>query len=245
MSFNFGQFRRSQITDYLTPITNYDMVITEVKSATSDAITFADKTLQLLNNSFLKPTGNNNIQQSYFIRFKIFKRPDGKQIINIKLNNTTKIEDNIQNIKQIEIPKGEASEAITFEMIVSPNNNYDQIQFILNRDGTDMSIGPSNNGQMSPSELGDYYGRVVKIEIENFSLIYNIIEKISGAIGGKNRLKQIGIQGPVGLLMNINGESIRIGRTGIYEINNGVIITSIGFIIEKDNTDNFILDYQY
>ena len=243
MSFNFGQFRRSQVNNYLTPITNYDMVITEVESATSASMKFADKTLQL-NNGFLKPTGNNNIQQSYFIRFKIFKRPDGKQIINVKLNNTTKIEDNIQNIKQIEIPTGGASEAVTFEIIISPNSDYDQVQFILNRDGTDMSIGPGSSSQMSPSELGDYYGRVIKIEIENFSSIYNIIEKLSGAIGGKNRLKQIGIQGPVGLLMNINGESIRIGRTGIYEINNGVIITSIGFIIEND-TDNFILDYQY
>ena len=245
MSFNFGQFRRSQVKDYLTAI-DYDMTITETTSATSDAIVFADKTLQLPDGKFLKSTNDNsNIQQSYFIRFKIYQRPDGKQIINVKLNNTTKVEDNMQNIKQIEVPIGNASEAITFEMIISPNSDYDQIQFILNRDGTDMSIGPGNSSQMSPSELDDYYGRVIKIEIENFSLIYNIMEKLSGSIGGKNRLKQIGIQGPVGLLMNINGESIRIGRTGIYEINNGVTITSIGFIIEKDNTDNFILDYQY
>lgn len=244
MSFNFGQFRRSQVENYLTAIKNYNMIITETQSAMSASMIFADKTLQL-NNSFLKPTGDNNIQQSYFIRFKVYKRPDGKQIINVKLNNTTKIEDNMQNIKQIEIPIGGASEAVTFEMIISPNSDYDQIQFILNRDGTDMSIGPGNSSQMSPSEFGDYYGRVVKIDIENFSLIYNIMNSLSGSIGGKNRLKQIGIQGPVGLLMNINGESIRIGRTGIYEINNGVTITSIGFIIDDTNKDNFILDYQY
>ena len=85
----------------------------------------------------------------------------------------------------------------------------------------------------------------MKIEVDNLSLIYNIMDYLRTSIDNKGRLKQIGVQGPTGLLMNINGESIRIGRTGIYEINNGVTITSIGFIIEDGNTDNFILDYQY
>ena len=45
--------------------------------------------------------------------------------------------------------------------------------------------------------------------------------------------------------MCINGESIYIGRTGIYEINYGISISSIGFVVEPDDNKNFIMDYQY
>lgn len=242
MSFNFGQFRRSQVENYLTAIKNYNMTVVETVSPMSASMIFADKTIQLSSDNPLISVNEKNIQQSYFIRFRIYKRADGKQIITIKLNNTNKVSDNMQNIRQIEIPMGSAAESVVFEMIISPNNKYDQIQFILNREGTDYTIG---DNLANPSELDHYYGRVVRIDVDNFSLIYNVMDYLNTSIDGKGRLKQIGVQGPVGLLMNINGESIRIGRTGIYEINNGVTITSIGFIIEDGNKDNFILDYQY
>ena len=242
MSFNFGQFRRSQVENYLTAIKNYNMTVVETVSPMSASMVFADKTIQLSSDNPLISVNEKNIQQSYFIRFRIYKRADGKQIITIKLNNTNKVSDNMQNIRQIEIPMGSAAESVVFEMIISPNNKYDQIQFILNREGTDYTIG---DNLANPSELDPYYGRVVRIDVDNFSLIYNVMDYLNTSIDGKGRLKQIGVQGPVGLLMNINGESIRIGRTGIYEINNGVTITSIGFIIEDGNKDNFILDYQY
>ena len=237
MSFNFGQFRRSQVENYLTAIENYDMTVVKTVSPTSASTIFADKAIQLSSDNPLTS------QQSYFIRFKIYKRADGKQIITIKLNNTDKVSNDIQqNIQQIEVPMGSADESAIFEIIISPNNEYDQIQFILNREGIDYTM--EGEKLSSPSELDSYYGRVIRIEVDNFSLIHNIIDYLDTSIDSKGELKQIGVQGPVGLLMNINGESIRVGRTGIYEINNGVKITSIGFIIEND-TDNFILDYQY
>ena len=242
MSFNFGQFRRSQVTSYLTPIKTYDMTVIETVSPMSASMILADKIIQLPSDNPLISVNEKNIQQSYFLRFRIYKRTDSKQVITIKLNNTNKASDNMQNIRQIEIPAGSAAESVIFEMIISPNNKYDQIQFILNREGTDYTIGPS---LANPSELESYYGRIVRVEVDNFSLIYNIMDYLNTSIDNKGRLKQIGVQGPVGLLMNINGESIRIGRTGIYEINNGVTISSIGFIIEDGNEDNFILDYQY
>jgi hypothetical protein len=236
MSFNFGQFRRSQVSNYLTPI-SYDIIDLKTVSAASAAMFFADKAISLSVDNPLISVNENNIQQSYFLRVKIYKRKDSNQIITIKLNNTDKISDNIQNIRQIEIPKGEEEEYTTFEIVISPNNNYDEIQFILSREALDYSI--------FPEEGSDISGRVIKIEVDNLSLIYNVLDYLRTAIDNKGRLKQIGVQGPAGLLMNINGESIRIGRTGIYEINNGVTISSIGFIIEDGNIDNFILDYQY
>lgn len=32
------------------------------------------------------------------------------------------------------------------------------------------------------------------------------------------RLIRIGVQGPTGLMMSINGEQIKVGKTGIYEL---------------------------
>jgi hypothetical protein len=236
MSFNFGQFRRSQVSNYLTPI-SYDIIDLKTVSAASAAMFFADKAISLPVDNPLISVNENNIQQSYFLRVRIYKRKDSKQIITIKLNNTDKASDNIQNVRQIEIPMGNETEYTTFEIIISPNNNYDEIQFILSREALDYGI--------YPEEGSDISGRIMKIEVDNLSLVYNILDYLRTSIDNKGRLKQIGIQGPSGLLMNINGESIRIGRTGIYEINNGVTVTSIGFIIEDGNKDNFILDYQY
>ena len=236
MSFNFGQFRRSQVSNYLTPI-SYDIIDLKTVSAASAAMFFADKAISLPVDNPLISVNENNIQQSYFLRVRIYKRKDSKQIITIKLNNTDKTSDNIQNVRQIEIPIGNETEYTTFEIIISPNNNYDEIQFILSREALDYGI--------YPEEGSDISGRIMKIEVDNLSLVYNILDYLRTSIDNKGRLKQIGIQGPSGLLMNINGESIRIGRTGIYEINNGVTVTSIGFIIEDGNKDNFILDYQY
>ena len=226
MSFNFGQFRRSQVGNYLTPM-DYNIIDLKTVSAASTATFFSDKVISLPDLNPLISVNENNIQQSYFLRVKIYKRQDSKQMATIKLNN----------IRQIEIPMGNETEYTTFEIVISPNNNYNEIQFILSREALDYGI--------YPEEGSDISGRVMKIEVDNLSLIYNIMDYLRTSIDNKGRLKQIGVQGPTGLLMNINGESIRIGRTGIYEINNGVTISSIGFIIENGNTDNFILDYQY
>jgi len=57
-------------------------------------------------------------------------------------------------------------------------------------------------------------------------------------------LKKIGIQGPPLLLLCINKEQIRLGKNGIYELNNGMNITSIGFV-PKSEKDLFIMDFEY
>ena len=57
-------------------------------------------------------------------------------------------------------------------------------------------------------------------------------------------LKKIGIQARPSFLMCINKQEIRIGRSGIFEVNNGVEITSIGFV-PKGADDYFIMDYEY
>lgn len=232
MSFNLGQFRRPQLNSYITQLT-YNMI--EIKSETeiSQSIVFTDNAMELQGSNVLE-NGKN-----YYLKFKIYKRLDSEQNITIKLQNSTEIQDNIQTMASYKVSKGSTADFVTYEMVIAPNGTYDQILFELNRTSFDYSM--ENEDGTS--------GRVTKIEVDNFELIYNVIDYLNTTLG-VSILKKIGVQGPPGLLMCINGEEIRIGRSGIYEINNGVIINFIGFIVKQssqteDNLDYFILDYQY
>ena len=99
----------------------------------------------------------------------------------------------------------------------------------------------------NPVDQADYIGLILKRisydyvnpnqrkiipTINRFGIIKNILPK--------NKVGKIGVQSRPGFLMNINNESIRTGRSGIFEINNGMEITFFGTPILDDN---FILDY--
>ena len=234
MSYKFGQFRKSQLSSYLTPL-EYTLNDLRVQSSLSEGITFIDKGIDLEGNNILQALTNANKQRSYYIRFKIFKQ-ETIQKITVRLINTEKSQDNVQTIETIEVPIGKTTDYSTFELILSPNDNhtYNQIYFELNRELIDYNT-------LKPDGT---YGREMNISIDRLDEIYNVIDFLNTSIENKNTLKQIGVQGPPGLLMSINGEAIRIGRSGLYEINNGINTTFIGFIVEADEK-YFILDYQY
>ena len=232
--YKFGQFRKSQLSSYLMPL-EYTLNNLRVKSSLSEGVTFIDKGIDLSGSNILQALTNDKKQRSYYIRFKIFKLAT-KQTITVRLVNTEKTEDNVQTIESIEIAAGNINDYSTFELILSPNDThtYNQIYFELNRELVDYNMKPED----------DTYGRIIRIAIDRLDEIYNVIDYLQTSIDNKNTLKQIGVQGPPGLLMSINGEAIRIGRSGLYEINNGVNTNFIGFIIEN-NEKYFILDYQY
>lgn len=234
MSYKFGQFRKSQLSSYLTPL-EYTLNDLRVQSSLSEGVTFIDKGIDLEGNNILQALTNANKQRSYYIRFKIFKQ-ETIQKITVRLINTEKSQDNVQTIETIEVPIGKTTDYSTFELILSPNDNhtYNQIYFELNRELIDYNT-------LKPDGT---YGREMNISIDRLDEVYNVIDFLNTSIENKNTLKQIGVQGPPGLLMSINGEAIRIGRSGLYEINNGINTTFIGFIIEADEK-YFILDYQY
>ena len=234
MSYKFGQFRKSQYSDYLSSL-DYTLNDLRVESSLSEGVTFIDKGIDLGGNNILQALTNDKKQRSYYIRFKIFKLAT-KQTITVRLVNTEKTEDNVQTIESIEIAAGNTNDYSTFELVLSPNDThtYNQIYFELNRELVDYNIEHEDGT----------YGRIIKITIDRLDEIYNVIDYLQTSIDNKNTLKQIGVQGPPGLLMSINGEAIRIGRSGLYEINNGVNTNFIGFIIEN-NEKYFILDYQY
>lgn len=234
MSYKFGQFRKSQYSNYLLPL-EYTFNNLRVKSILSTDMYFIDKGIDLEGDNILQALTSGRKQRSYYIRFKIYKL-NTTQKISVILVNTEKTEDNTQLIENIEIAPGNPTDYDIFEFILSPNDDhtYNQIYFQLNRELIDYNL-------LKPDGT---YGREMNISIERLDEIYNIIDYLSPSIEGKDRLKQIGVQGPSGLIMSINGEEIRIGRSGLYEINNGINTTFIGFIIEN-NEKYFILDYQY
>ena len=234
MNYNFGQFRKSQIDNYLMPLDSGILEDLQVTSALSENVKFVDKKIDLVEEDYLQALTNNNKQRSYYIKFKVFKQ-DTAQSINIKLINTKATTDNMQLIKNIKINRGKDTDYSVFEIVISPSDNhvFDRIYFELNRELIDYNTHIAD----------DIYGRTLSIEIERLDEIYNVIDFLENSID-TDTLKQIGVQGPPGLLMSINGEEIRIGRSGLYEINNGVSVSFIGFIIEQ-NEKYFVLDYQY
>lgn len=90
----------------------------------------------------------------------------------------------------------------------------------------------------------------ITVNENNIYLMTNIIDILTSTYG-LTELIRIGIQGPTGLMMSINGEQIKIGKTGIYELNDiNIKITYLGFALKEnalnvDGYDNFILDFEY
>ena len=231
MSFQFGQFRRSQLDSFLTPL-KYKLEKAKIKSTISTAVTFVDNVISLTN--ALKPTEQDGIRaKNYYIRFRIYKKANPQTII-IKLINTNKQTDNIQNLRTIIVDAGRETEYNTYEIVIPPNNNYNQIKFELQRELEDYNKKNSDGT----------YGRICKIEVIRLDEIYNVIDYLTTIIN-KSALLQIGVQSAPGLLMCINGEEIRVGRSGLYEILNGYKVTFIGFIVEPNDNKHFMLDYQY
>lgn len=216
--YNFGQFRSTQYTKYLTDI-SFNLSTVQKESELNDDI-FTD----YIANVDLPQVDEQGRQQSYYLKFSVNKI-DSEQTILLKLVNGEKT----QNIKIIKIAAGQVSDAVVFETIINPNDNYNQIYFELVRTADDYNIKN---------------GRVISLNINKLASIYNIINFLNSSIDNKGKLKQIGVQGFPGLLMSINGEEIRVGRTGIYELNFGATISSLGFVIES-NDKTFLLDYQY
>ena len=230
MSFNLGQFRRDQIeaTQYLTSLKgdSQENIIPEdleVESSDSTAFIFLDKVFQ--------PSTSLRHGKNYYLRFKIKRPTDGNsQVITLKLGNS-------QWIDEFVLPPAKAQVWSTFEVVLSPLSEHNQIIFSLERINADYLLRNQD----------DTYGRKMTIEVEQFAEINNIISRLNAST-----LSRIGVQAPSGTLMCINGEGIRVGPSGVYEINNGYKIKFLGFVLKQrlqkngeTDYDYFILDYQY
>lgn len=230
MSYNIGQLRRNQISSYSTPLSYRQGLIKNENSI----IDFYDQCMYL--------TGANIVSSiySYYLKFEVTQLPEVTQEFSIKLQSDEVTVDNIQNIRSFVVKQG--LETTTFELIFTPNLNYNQIVFELKRLALDFYI---DNGDGTS-------GRIMKIKILQFDRVINVISSyLAKNYPGMTSLKKIGIQGPPGLLFCIDGEEIRIGRSGIYELyNEDISISYMGFIIKdalftQNGEDFFIMDFKY
>lgn len=231
MAYNFGQFRKEQFTysNYVKQLdrNEYTLASISTKAEGFTGISFSDVAIK---RGFSKADG------SLFIRIALtrFSRPTNVTVKLVKENTSAFSSKNVQTVAHISIPEGSTTEELStpviYDLVVTPNDNYAQLVFSIDRDGQDFTETPR---KWTPTHT---------FMIESFGTISNVIPSL-GLENGIGRLKQIGVQSRPGLEMCINGEMIRVGRTGIYEINHGIDITFMGFMPEEE--DHFLMDYQY
>lgn len=238
MAYNIGQFRRtSNINDYYEDISN-DFVIQYFQERLSEltSTVFFENAYYDFSN-----TGNKmNKQNYYYLNFSV-KKMNSIQNFYLKLKNLTQSDDdfsdnNEQIIAEFTVPQSTIEDDWTnFEIIIAPNKTYGQLYWDLRR--------TISNDYLSTSDMQveGAIGRKMTIVINQFAIIKNIVKDI-------NKIVKIGVQGPPSLLMCINGEQIRIGKTGIFEINeDNISISFVGFVPKVKNgiLEYFIMDYEY
>lgn len=145
---------------------------------------------------------------NYYFHAKI-KRLNSDQTFYIYLVNyddtSASTEDvKTQYLKTITVQGGNENEWVDFEILFSPLVNFDCILFQLQRTVED-------------------YRENTRYPV----IIYEELSRVNNAISSKIKsgveLVKIGIQSHPGLMMCLNGEEIHIGRSGVYEVRNGVI----------------------
>ena len=163
-----------------------------------------------------------SVGTNYYFHAKI-KRLANEQIFYVYLVNykdTEEISEDVktQYLQTITIQGGTETEWVDWEIICSPLQNFDCLLFQLQRN------------------TEDYQGK-----IRYPFLVYEELSKINNVISGQIKygasLLKIGVQSHPGLMMCINGQEIHIGRSGIYEIRNGVITIEFLSVIQAATED--------
>ena len=129
-------------------------------------------------------------------------------------------------------------ERVSFDIIFTPRSNNIKYQGIL------LQMVRTTNVDYDIYSNG-YYGRRINLNEFNAEVykLKNLIAEKTNDTGLPNSLTSIGVYSHPNLLMAINGEEIRVGPSGYYELNN-FDITSLAIAASDDN-DKFTLDYQY
>ena len=149
----------------------------------------------------------------------------------------------------------------SYSFVFSPTRTCNRLGFRINRvsfdainsssprnwlidEETDVSgerYNGSGNTKVPVSTIGD---RIIFSGADaDVCTLVNLVEETSGWL-------KFGYQCRPGSLIVVNGQPIRLGRSGIYQINNGTIINSFmiaspGGSTDKSKIDAFLLDYAY
>ena len=245
-SFPFGQIRRQSNATYFEDFMSYTIedYQNQPSGNSSQGIIFTDKAI-VFTNAF-------NSTDYYYLRVLI-DRQTSQQKFNVYLQNTINIaEPNIssQHIGTYIVPaKVSTNSQSSVEFIISPNaNDYNCVIFQLQRTIKD------DYSQVSGEEDGQttqHIGRPTKIYLDYCGKFKNLLSENITCV-------KVGIQATPGSLFCIKGEGIRVGPSGIYQINNGYEVDFIGAAIRTgsydpngenpdmiDNYEYFTIDYRY
>lgn len=234
MAYQIGQLRDSNFSSsasFFTPVSFTTTDTISVQTSFSD-ISFQDK--GIIPSSF-------SANRNYYMNFTVHRYEEGTYVdpydINVNTLNFTvallsdgatpgthEIVQTIDSFSVLPYSKGEnddSRKSVNFEIMFTPiMSDYSCIGFILTRNRYDYR----GNGEE----------RELLLNINKYGYINNILPRAS--------VSKIGVQSKPGFLMCINGEPIRVGRSGIYEVNNGVAVNFFG-IASFD--EKFILDYAW
>ena len=117
----------------------------------------------------------------------------------------------------------------TVELVFTPYQNSTHLVFQLRRVSYDYTI--------TPRVLSVVEQEVSDSSKHDIATVNNILPRTP--------VNKIGIQTRPGSLVAINQEQMRVGKSGTLEINNGILITSVGMIAPNNDVNDFILDYTY
>lgn len=209
-----GNYISDSPDDYISEIK--DGTISKVSINTSSVggeqggtISFED-TCIILNNTRLTS------DKTYYLNCKFKTMVDSEQTFYLVLLDSSGINEQ-QFIESFTIKRGN-SDFIDMSFIFQPFTGYDTICFELIRQWQDYNIP-----------------RVPVIVFNELSEIKNIIKTKN--LGNKSEFLKIGIQSRPYVDMAINGEGIKMGKTGIYELREDDIkITSFSLFKRAENT---------
>lgn len=234
MSYAIGQFRKDMLNTYLNKISFIKQDIQTSSSNVSEDITFKDIAFKIDNGVFDK-------NKNYYFKLQV-KKTSFNQEFQITLQNINQQNSSsAQKIKNFYIPlkqEQEINDIVVINIVFNPIKDFTHLVLRLSRTYEDFLI-------IKQQEQEKIYGRLIEINDEGCELFQ--IQNILNSLQNISQFKKIGVQGPSGLLMCINGQEIRVGPSGIYQIKNGYRINFMGFIItpEELSKNYFILDYQY
>lgn len=131
----------------------------------------------------------------------------------------------------------------TFEMVFRPlTDGFDCVYLTLERTSDDYRVISSANGKPR-------IGHVINFDpAKGFKFVLHEMKQLNNVASTSaiphRVLSRIGVWSRPGLMMAINGEEIRVGQSGYYELD-AIPITSISVFAQDFANDNFSIDYQY
>ena len=215
---------------------------------------FYDKILRLKSGYFQS-------QETYYLRFKVKRFPGAIQQFQIGLLNfsdeTKPIA--VQKIEDYTMEKGQTTTYQSFQIVFTPSQNFDSILFEYHRNGNDYHSEDPNIKwrieQLYTEGVGrqePIRGRHMVVKIQELGRLHNVVQLMRSNYGDLGEITKLGIQAPPGMLLGINGQQIRVGGSGIYEINSDLItVKKINTVPVEDTTPNnfkdsfFIIDFEY